>query len=93
MFQPNKKSIKVKFVSLATQPLAGNTEHAIDITSLKTEVTDMKVYKGFIPFSIAPTMTWKTYGLFLNQTSEAIIIRIIGTDEQQYQIYGYMLYT
>lgn len=53
----------------------------------------MKVYKGFIPFSISPTMTWKTYGLFLKQSSEAITIRTIGTDEQQYQIYGYMLYT
>ena len=53
----------------------------------------MKEYKGFIPFSIAPTMTWQTYGLFLNQTYDNIIIRTIGTHEQQYQIYGYMLYT
>lgn len=88
-----KNNLKIKFVSLATQPLAGSGEHAIDITSLKTEVTDMKEYKGFIPFSIASTMTWQTYGLFLNQTYDNIIIRTIGTHEQQYQIYGYMLYT
>ena len=84
--------LKIKYVSIATEPIAGSIDYTININTLKAEVSDMKEYKGFIPFSIAPVTTWQTYAEFLNQTYDNIIIHTIGTHEQQYQIYGYIVY-
>lgn len=90
--EQNKNKLKIKYVSIATEPIAGSIDYAININTLKAEVSDMKEYKGFIPFSIAPVTTWQTYAVFLNQTYDNIIIHTIGTSEQQYQIYGYIVY-
>ena len=43
--------LKIKYVSIATEPITGSIDYAININTLKAEVSDMKEYKGFIPFS------------------------------------------